>query len=215
MALQLLIEKSESRLETLTENTSDGRVMYIEGPMIMTDAVNRNKRVYPRSVMEESVERYIADYVKERRAIGELNHPEYPFPDPARAALKVESLEWRGNLVYGKARILNNAYGEQIKSLLEADFNLGVSTRGLGEADANGYVKRGYMMNAIDAVDRPSGQACYVNQVMESVQWELNESTNMWMPVRLEETAAEALKGIGPDLARKIERMFASLSATK
>jgi hypothetical protein len=214
MALQLLIEKSESRIETLTENTAAGNVMYLEGPFIMTNALNRNKRMYTKGVMEESVERYINDYVNERRAIGELNHPEYPFADPAKAALKVESLEWRGDLVYGKARVLNNPYGDQIKSLLEADFNLGVSTRGLGSADAAGRVAAGYLLNAIDAVDRPSGQVCYVNQVLESVQWELNESSGVWMPVKLEETFKHAITEIDSKVAlHRLEKLFASLAS--
>lgn len=214
MALQLLIEKSESRIETLTENTQNGRVTFLEGPFLMTEKVNRNKRVYPKSVMEESVEKYLADYVKERRAIGELNHPDYPFADPAKAALKVESLEWRGDLVYGKARVLNNPFGEQIKSLLEADFNLGVSSRGLGSVDANGHVKRGYMINAIDAVDRPSGQVCYVNQVLESVQWELNESTGVWTPVRLEERFEQAKREIDSTaVLSRLEKLFSDLAS--
>lgn len=214
MAMQLLIEKSESRLEMLTENTSAGRVVFLEGPFIQTNAVNRNKRVYPKAVMEPSVDAYIRDYVNERRAIGELNHPEYPFADPARAAIKVESLEWRGDLVYGKARVLNNPFGDQIKSLLEADFNLGVSTRGLGEVDANAQVKRGYLMNAIDAVDRPSGQACYVNQVLESVQWELNESTGIWSPVNLNESFEKAVTEIDSMVAlARLEKLFASLAS--
>lgn len=214
MALQLLIEKSESRIETLTENTAAGSVMYLEGPFLMTNQVNRNKRVYPKGVMEESVERYINDYVKERRAIGELNHPEYPFADPAKAALKVESLEWRGDLVYGKARVLNNPFGDQIKSLLEADFNLGVSSRGLGTADAHGRVLAGYLLNAIDAVDRPSGQVCYVNQVLESVQWELNESSGIWSPVKLEESFDRALSEIDSKVViGRLEKLFASLAS--
>lgn len=214
MALQLLIEKSESRIESLTEQTAAGKVVYLEGPFLQTNTENRNKRVYPKSVMEESVERYINDYVNERRAIGELNHPEYPFADPARAALKVESLEWRGDLVYGKARVLNNPFGAQILSLLEADFNLGVSSRGLGQADANGRVARGYLLNAIDAVDRPSGQVCYVNQVLESVQWELNESSGMWYPVKLEERFAQAkLENHSGAVLGKLEKLFSSLAA--
>lgn len=214
MAFQLLIEKSESRIETLTENTQNGRVTYLEGPFLMTEKVNRNKRLYPKSVMEESVEKYLTDYVNERRAIGELNHPDYPFADPAKAALKVESLEWRGDLVYGKARVLNNPFGEQIKSLLEADFNLGVSSRGLGSVDANGRVSRGYMINAIDAVDRPSGQVCYVNQVLESVQWELNESTGIWTPVRLEERFEQATREIDSTaVLSRLEKLFSDLAS--
>ncbi len=76
MTMQLMVERCESRLETLTEQKNGRGFTYIEGPMIMTNATNRNQRVYPKSIMEESVDRYITDYVKERRASGELNHPD-------------------------------------------------------------------------------------------------------------------------------------------
>ncbi|BAU39989.1 hypothetical protein [Ralstonia phage RSP15] len=182
--MRLLTERME-RVETLVESTSSGKVTYIEGPFLMAEAKNRNGRVYPKSVMEKAVSTYMSEYVDARRAIGELNHPaERPFADPALAALMVEKLEWQGNVVIGKARILNNPHGAQIKSLLEANFNLGVSSRGLGKVvEQNGQkTVSAFVLNAIDAVDQPSGQVCYVNAVNESaIEW-INEG-GVWRPV--------------------------------
>jgi hypothetical protein len=162
-----------SGLETLTENTESGKVLYLEGPMIMTESKNRNGRIYKRDMMEKAVDKYNKEYVLERRAIGELNHPSRPFADPACAAIIIESLNWQGNDVIGKARVLNNPFGQQIKSLVEANFKMGVSTRGLGEVverSGQKYVEN-YLLNAIDAVDMPSGQTCYVNALRESTEW--------------------------------------------
>lgn len=177
----MMLTEWSSNIETLTEQTDTGKVLYLEGPMIMTESKNRNGRIYPKGMMEKVVETYNRDYVKERRAIGELNHPARPFADPASAAIIVESLSWHGNNVIGKARVLNNPFGQQIKSLVEANFKMGVSTRGLGEVRERAGQKfvESYMLNAIDAVDMPSGQNCYVNAVNESVEW-INES-GIWV----------------------------------
>jgi len=169
----LLLREWAPNMETLTEQTEAGKVLYLEGPMIMTEAKNRNGRIYEKAMMEASVEAYMNDYVKANRAVGELNHPTYPFPNIKEAAVYIESLEWHGNNVIGKARVLNNIHGQQIKSLVEAGFKMGMSTRGLGnvvERSGSKYVTE-YMLNAIDAVDMPSGQICYMNALKESTEW--------------------------------------------
>lgn len=169
----MLLREWAPNMETLTEQTADGKVLYLEGPMIMTEAKNRNGRIYEKMMMEASVETYINDYLKQNRATGELNHPSYPFPNVKEAAVYIESLQWQGNNVIGKARVLNNIHGQQIKSLVEAGFKMGMSTRGLGnvvERAGSKFVKD-YMLNAIDAVDMPSGQICYMNALRESTEW--------------------------------------------
>lgn len=178
----LFLTEWSSGVEVLTEQKESGKVLYLEGPMIMTERQNRNGRIYSKGMMEKSVDKYIKEYVEQRRAIGELNHPPRPFADPASAAIMIESLYWKGNDVIGKARVLNNPFGQQIKSLVEANFNLGVSTRGLGEIKERAGQKfvENYLLNAIDAVDMPSGQTCYVNALHESTEW-VKDSKGMWV----------------------------------
>lgn len=163
-----------------------GKAMYIEGPFVMCNQVNRNGRNYDlQKVGIPAVEAYDKEYIQDRRAIGELKHPDYPFPDIEHAALKTESMRWEGTNAIGRARILNTPKGQIIRALAEADFNLAVSTRGLGETKSvNGYddVQPGFMLTAVDAVDRPSGQVCYVKAVSESVEWQLDESSGIWVP---------------------------------
>lgn len=177
------ITESTSQVEYLFENTNKGKVLYIEGNFLMSNQKNRNGRLYPKSVMEKAVDAYNRDYINEKRAIGELNHPEYPFADPAKAAIFMDSpLTWHGDNVVGKARVLNNPDGDRIKSLLEAGFKFGVSSRGLGDVvkEAQYDLVKSFLLNAIDAVDKPSGQVCYVNPVNESVEW-VHEN-GVWQP---------------------------------
>lgn len=186
-----LQEEWARNMEPLTENTNSGKVLYLEGPMIQTEAKNRNGRIYEKRMMESSVEDYINNYVNQHNAIGELNHPDYPFPNIKEAAVYIESLRWEGNNVIGKARVLNNIHGQQIASLVEAGFKMGMSTRGLGnvvERSGQKYVTE-YMLNAIDAVGTPSGQICYMKALRESTEW-VSEN-GIWVEKQNQEKAQQ------------------------
>lgn len=184
--MKFITESVQNGIEYLVENTVKGKRVYIEGPFMMANAVNRNGRFYPKEVLEAAVDQYLNDYVNQNRATGELNHPDYPFPDPKKAAIFIESLYWQGDNVIGKAKVLNIGDGLVIQELLEAGFKLGVSTRGLGDLktrpDGSKEVYK-YAVHAVDAVDFPSGQTCYVKPVNESVEWVINES-GVWAPER-------------------------------
>lgn len=178
-----LLHQETQNVELLIERNESGKQLYIEGIFAQAEVKNGNKRVYPKSVMEVAVQDYIDTYVSNRRALGELNHPDRPFVDPAEAAILIESLKWDGNNVIGKAKVLNTPKGQVIAGLLEGGFNLGVSTRGLGslmESNGTKIVQSDYMMTAIDAVDGPSGPNCFVKPIVES-NW-VNRN-GVWVPV--------------------------------
>jgi hypothetical protein len=216
----LLIEQTCDNLEFLTENTDFGRNLYIEGPFLMADAVNRNRRMYRKAILEKAVDRYMGEYVNERRAIGEINHPDYPLPDIAKAALMTQSLDWHDSNVTGKAIVLKNPDGDRLRSLIEAGFKLGVSSRGLGTVTRKGNyadVNDDLVLNAIDAVDMPSGQTCYVNALTESTIWSLNESGIYVKKGINEEKVIDTLREahadpeVGALLMQRFEKLAASI----
>lgn len=180
-----LLREFSDRVEPLTESASDGsKKLFIEGPFMLANQKNRNGRVYPKHILEKSVDEYKIDYLTAGRSIGELTHPDYPFPNIKEAAIMTKSLDWSGNSVLGKAQVLDNAMGNQIKCLLEAGFNLGVSTRGLGETvDHSDYVEvqPNFMLTAIDAVDKPSAQNCYVSGIREAEELEWIYEGDVWI----------------------------------
>ncbi len=193
----LLVESSD-KVEMLTENTESGKQVFIEGIFAQSEIKNGNGRFYERSVMEKAIDRYDRDYVSRRRALGELNHPEYPFADPSQAAILIKELEWQGNDVYGKALVLNTPKGEIVKGLLEGGFNLGVSTRALGslkERNGTKYVQDDLMFTATDCVDNPSAPDAYVNAINESKQWMLTES-GIWVQKEGQEPVHQFDEGI-------------------
>lgn len=170
--------------DVILESTQDsnGRLI-LEGPMVMCNAKNRNGRFYDLDTVGiPSVEAYNRDFIGEQRAMGELEHPDYPMPKIKEAAVFIpEPFKWNGNNAIGKMEVLRNQHGQTIRALHEAGYRIGVSTRGLGEVGTNNQVKPGYMITAVDVVDKPSGQVCYVDAINESVNWVCSES-GIWMP---------------------------------
>lgn len=182
--MKLLIERSDD-VSVLTEQTEAGKQLFIEGVFAQAEVRNGNGRLYPKAVLEKAVDQYQEKYISKRRALGELNHPERPFADPAEAAFLIESMTWQGNSVIGKAKVMNTPKGQIVKALLESGFNLGVSTRGLGSLkESNGLkvVQSDLMLTAVDGVDGPSAPDAYVTALTESVSWV--EKNGVWVPIQ-------------------------------
>jgi len=175
--MKLIAEYTDNKLEVLTEER-DGKKSYaIEGIFMQAEAKNRNGRIYPRRVMESAVGKYNTEQVVPGRAVGELNHPEGPTVNLDKVSHKIESLNWSGNNVMGKATILATPMGEVVKGLLDGGVKLGVSTRGMGSlARGNDamIVKDDFILNAVDIVQDPSAPSAFVNGVMEGVEWVWN-----------------------------------------
>ena len=176
--MKLIAEYTENNLEVLTEADEKGNKKYaIEGIFMQAEQKNRNGRIYPRAIMEKALNKYNGEQVSKGRAVGELNHPEGPTVNLDKVSHKIESLNWKGNDVVGKATILDTPMGQIVKGLLDGGVNLGVSTRGMGSLERRGdamYVKEDFLLNAVDIVQDPSAPSAFVNGVMEGVEWVWN-----------------------------------------
>lgn len=143
--------------------------LYIEGVFLQAEVVNGNGRIYPKKVMEKAVAKYIHEQVNRKQSLGEMNHPgDRSYPDPMKSALIIESLEWRGNNVWGRARIIegDNAEGDKAAALIRAGWIPGVSSRGLGALKRNSKglneVQEGYRLTVgVDMVWGPSAPDAY------------------------------------------------------
>lgn len=159
--------------EGIDEKTGE-KTLFMEGIFAQAEKKNRNKRIYPKKVLEGAMEKYIEEYVKKSRALGELNHPKEVAPNPERACILIQDLKWKDNDVYGKAKVLSTPMGELVKTLIKDGVQLGVSTRGVGSlSEKNGQtlVESDYTISAIDVVSNPSGIDCWVNGVLENVEY--------------------------------------------
>ncbi len=175
--MKLISEYTENDLEFITEDKNGKKNYAIEGVFMSAEQKNRNGRIYPRPVMEKAVSAYNTTQVVPGRAVGELNHPEGPTVNLDKVSHKIESLDWSGNNVMGKATILNTPMGEVVKGLLDGGVKLGVSTRGMGSLQRGNdamVVKDDFILNAVDIVQDPSAPSAFVNGVMEGVEWVWN-----------------------------------------
>ena len=176
--MKLIAEHEVGNIQLLNEaiDESGEKSMFIEGIFAQAEKKNRNRRIYPKKVLEAAIDKYVTDYVKQNRAMGELNHPQNCMVDPERACMLIKSLEWNGNDVYGRAKILNTEKGKLVRTLIEDGVQLGVSTRGVGsivEKSGDKYVGEDYTIHAIDCVSNPSGIDCWVDGILENVEFYL------------------------------------------
>lgn len=176
--MKLIAEFTDHKLEVLTERTEKGsKNHFIEGVFMTSEAKNRNGRVYPKPVMERAVDLYVKEKVNTGRAVGELNHPEGPNINLDKVSHIIEKLDWSGNDVVGKARILETPMGNIVKGLLDGGVRLGVSTRGMGsleEKNGVSFVKDDFILSTVDIVQDPSAPTAFVNGIMEGVEWVWN-----------------------------------------
>lgn len=170
-----LITETTFTVDTLVEEKSGKKDLYIEGIFMQAEIPNRNKRIYPMGILEPEVNRYIKEFVDEGRAIGELNHPQSPVVDPSKASHLITRLERRGNDFVGRAKILNTPIGNTVKGLMEGGVKLGVSSRGMGSVkegkDGINEVQNDFKLSTVDIVHDPSAPQAFVNGIMEGVEW--------------------------------------------
>ena len=172
--MKLISEEIES-VDILTEEKDGKKTLYIQGPFLQAEVVNRNKRCYPINTMMKEVARYNNDFVSKGRALGELGHPDGPQINLDRVSHKIVSLTQEGNNFMGKAQILSTPMGKIAESLLADGVKLGVSSRGMGsisQVEGVSYVGEDFMLaTAADIVADPSAPDAFVDGVMEGKEW--------------------------------------------
>jgi hypothetical protein len=171
-----LIREEIEKVEVLVEGTGKNQKLYIQGPFLQAECVNRNGRMYPLSIMEREVKRYTEQYVQKGRALGELGHPDGPTVNLDRVSHKIVELCREGNNFIGKAQILSTPMGKIAESLLKDGVTLGVSSRGIGSLRENnkGYKEVGedfMLATAADIVADPSAPDAFVQGIMEGKEW--------------------------------------------
>jgi hypothetical protein len=190
--MKLITEEIE-KVEVITEGTGKNQKLFIQGPFLQAECVNRNGRMYPMSIMEREVTRYTEQYVNKGRALGELGHPDGPTVNLDRVSHKIVSLHKEGNNFIGKAQILSTPMGKIAESLLKEGVTLGVSSRGIGSLRENirgGYKEVGedfMLATAADIVADPSAPDAFVQGIMEGKEW-------IWDGGMLREKSAENTK---------------------
>jgi len=138
--------------------------MILSGIMQKSDTQNGNGRVYPHRVLMREVENY-KKLVKERRALGELDHPEDSVINLKNASHMVTDVWWNGKDVMGKVQVLNTPSGNILRSLVESGVKLGISSRGMGsvsEGNGSTMVEDDFQLICFDFVSEPSTPGAFM-----------------------------------------------------
>jgi hypothetical protein len=175
----LLIKESLDSECMISESVEDGKKsLFIEGIYIQGESVNKNNRKYPIQTLQREVYNYNQNYIKENRALGELNHPPSAEIDLKNVSHKIVKLEQSGNDFIGKAKILTSTpMGNIAECLIKEGIKIGVSTRGAGSLKNMGNyneVQPDYKLIAVDIVSDPSAKDAYVVGLREGREWVWN-----------------------------------------
>jgi hypothetical protein len=209
--MKLITEHNDANLNYVVENNQTGteKNVFIEGVFMQAEKLNKNRRVYPRDVLRNAVNKYVTEQVMSGRAVGELNHPDGPTINLDKVSHRITELKWVGDDVVGKALILNTPMGKIVKGLIEGGVRLGVSSRGMGTVEnrnGSSSVKNDFILATVDIVQDPSAPSAFVNGIMEGVSW-IHEN-GIFKPQQIENYETEIRKATSSNLAEAQLRIF-------
>jgi hypothetical protein len=140
----------------------------VTGILQTANKLNQNGRVYPKKILEREVENYVNNYVKERRSVGELDHPEKSIIELKNVSHLVTEVHWDGDNVVGTVEILTTPAGNILRELIKNNVRVGISSRSLGtvhEGSAGNVVGEDLVLVCWDFVSNPSTKGAFMNPV--------------------------------------------------
>ncbi len=145
--------------------SSDG-IVTMKGIIQKAQQPNANNRIYPRPILEREDAKY-QELIKERRALGELDHPDSPIVQLENVSHVVTETLWEGDDLIGTIEVLDTPKGQILEKLIGRDIKLGISSRGLGSTSRTneGYdkVEDDFNLVCYDMVSNPSTSGAYMN----------------------------------------------------
>jgi hypothetical protein len=168
MNKQILIE---TRLfEGKLQEDKNG-VVLVKGILQRAGAENQNGRVYPKPILEREVQKY-SQLIKERRALGELDHPDSSVINLKNVSHNIRELYWDGEDLMGVVEVLPTPSGNILKELLKAGILLGISSRGMGStkqlSGGKVEVNEDFELLCWDFVSNPSTQGAFMTPLTEN-----------------------------------------------
>lgn len=155
---------------SLTESVNG--ICKFQGKFQEADAVNKNKRLYTREILESNVAG-LMEVIDSRGLYGELDHPTDSIIHLANASHLITKLWWEGNILMGEGEVLNTPSGKCLRSLIEHGGRVGISSRGVGNGQVNnegvlvigGGDSKNYRLISFDAVADPSTFSAFQTKV--------------------------------------------------
>jgi len=148
--------------------------LIVKGVLQRAESKNQNGRIYPREILEREAHKYAKEFIGQRRAMGELDHPESSVVNLQNVSHNVKEMHWEGDNLLGTVEVLGTPSGNILKNLFEAGIKLGISSRGMGsvesvnEGDAQ-EVQDDFELIAFDFVSNPSTHGAFLHPTNESI----------------------------------------------
>ena len=163
--------KPEQINESMKEN--NGKLI-VQGVLQRAEAKNQNGRIYPREILVREAKKYTKEFIKQRRAMGELDHPESSVVNLSNVSHNIKDMHWEGDNLLGVVEVLSTPSGNILKELFKSGIKLGISSRGMGSVETvqeNGAqeVQGDFELIAFDFVSNPSTHGAFMYPVNESV----------------------------------------------
>lgn len=156
--------------ESMEKN--NGRLL-VKGVLQRAEAKNQNGRVYPREVLMREAKKYSEINIKERRALGELDHPDSQVVNLNNVSHNIVEMHWSNNDLVGTVEVLSTPSGNILKELFRCGIKLGISSRGLGSVRQLGEgsleVQDDFELIAFDFVSNPSTHGAFLSPIHESI----------------------------------------------
>ena len=159
----------------IQEQKAMGKPMMMKGILQKAETLNQNGRVYPKIILEREIRNY-QKFIKENRALGELDHPDSSVVELKNSSHIIREAYMEGNIVYGTVEILNTPAGKILQSLVESGVTLGISSRGVGSTRSQGdlqIVQDDFQLICWDFVSEPSTPGAFM--MKENKQYNLQE----------------------------------------
>ena len=197
MSKQLLVDyiPFDVTQQQINESLAKNGKLIVAGVLQRADAKNQNGRIYPHETLMREAKKYAEVQIAERRALGELDHPDSSVVNLNNASHNILEMHWKGKDLIGTVEVLGTPAGNILKELFKAGIKLGISSRGLGsveeitEAEGDGYtditpsdsgeeeaptvaVQPDFELIAFDFVSNPSTQGAFMSP------GRMNESVN-------------------------------------
>ena len=157
--------------ESIKEN--NGKLV-VRGVLQRAEAKNQNGRIYPRETLMREAKKYEKEFVNEKRAMGELDHPESSVVNLQNVSHNITEMHWEGDNLLGTVEVVGTPSGNILKELFKSGIKLGISSRGMGsvetvnEGDAQ-QVQDDFELIAFDFVSNPSTHGAFLHPTNESI----------------------------------------------
>jgi|TARA_R110000824_G_scaffold379582_2_gene571622 hypothetical protein len=187
--------------ESMKEN--DGKLV-VKGVLQRADAKNQNGRVYPMEILTREAKNYSENFIQQKRAMGELDHPDSSVVNLQNVSHNITEMHFEGDNLLGTVEILTTPSGNILRELFKNGIKLGISSRGMGSVEtvdegdgAQPMMKVGkdFELIAFDFVSNPSTHGAFMHPISEGIDSSQTQGRTCGTYCKAEELINQIIRG--------------------